>query len=261
MKNQDQKEFCVSDGNNLEITDQIKVSCEQDKTRPEEDLEINNEQFEELSCAENVCDTNRNQSLVCSNMLTESSISTTDLKETDFNGIGDSQTQKERGQKRKLEEVKNRPRTRSKKKSQRKRSCSKEKVDSSMDHSDAYNFIFEESVHITPFRQNKENEKLTDNKSCVEEMYSDPSSDDNSDDSLYVPYKSKSKSGKILSHGNDAASVRTVRQPKTTVSEQHGKTTEGRKKSVGKRSSWIYLNFMCVWNYSEHFVVKVYLKK
>ncbi|KAL8165401.1 UNVERIFIED_CONTAM: hypothetical protein K2H54_042337, partial [Gekko kuhli] len=234
LKNQDQNEFCVSDGNNLEITDQIKESCERDKTRPEKDLEIHNEQFEEVHpCTENTYDTNRDQSLVHSYMLTESSTSTTDLKETDFNSTGDSRIQKERGQKRKLEEVKNRSRTRSKKKNQSKRSCSKEKADSSVGSSDAYNFIFEESVHITPFRQNKESENITDNKSYVEEMCSDSSSDDNSDDSLYVPYKNKSKSGKTLSHGSDAGPVCTRRQSKTTVSEQHERTTEG-KMSIGK---------------------------
>ncbi|XP_015282439.1 PREDICTED: shugoshin-like 1 isoform X2 [Gekko japonicus] len=235
LKNQDQSELCVSDGNNLEITDQIKESCEQDKTRPEKDLEIHNEQFEEVHpCTENMYDTNRDQSLVCSYMLTESSTSTTDLKETNFNSIGDSQTQKERGQKRKLEEVKNRSRTRSKKKSQSKRSCSKEKSDSSVGSSDAYNFIFEESIHITPFRQNKKNENITDNKSYVEEMCSDLSSDDNSDDSLYVPYKNKSKSGETLSHGSDAAPVCTRWQSKTTVSEQHERTTEGKMSIVDK---------------------------
>ncbi|XP_060104753.1 shugoshin 1 [Heteronotia binoei] len=244
-KNQHQSEFCVSDRNNLEITDQIKESFEQDKIRPEKDLEINNEQFEEVhscaentqfeevhSCVESIYDTNGDQSLVCSYMLAESSTSTTDLKEADVNSIVDSQTQKGRGQKRKLEEVKNSSRTRSKKKSQSKRSCSKEKADSSAGPSDAYNFIFEESVHITPFRQNKENESITDNKSYTEETCSDSLSDDNSDDSLYVPYKNKSKSGKTLSHGIDAAPICTRRQCKNTISEQH-ESTEG-KMSIGE---------------------------
>lgn len=239
LKNQNQSEFCVSDYNNLAITDQVKDSCEQDKTRPERDLDINNEQFEEVHlCAENIYDTKREQSLVCSYMLTESNTSTTDLKKIDFNSIGDSQTKKERGQKRKLEEVKNRSRTRSKKKSQSKRSCSKEKADSSVGSSDAYNFIFEESVHITPFRQNKENENIskkneniTDNESHVEEICSDSSS--TSDDSLYVPYKNKSKSGKTLSHGSDTAPVCTRWRCKNTVSEQHESTAEG-EKSIGK---------------------------
>nr|XP_056713672.1 shugoshin 1 [Euleptes europaea] len=232
-KIQDQREFYVSDSNNLEITDQITESCEQDKSRPERDLEMN-EQFEEMHpCAENTYDTSTDQHFVCSGMLTESSSSTTDLKETNFSSTGDSQTQKERGQKRKLEEVKKHSRTRSKKKSQSKRS--KQKTDSSVGSSDAYDFIFEESIHITPFRQNKENESIVDNKNYVEEMCSDLSSDDDSNDSPYVPYKDKLKSGKTI-HGSDAVPVHTRQQSKKTALEQHERTTE-RKMSIGKNGS------------------------
>ncbi|XP_077158736.1 shugoshin 1 isoform X2 [Paroedura picta] len=234
LKKQDQSELFVSDGNNLEITHQIEVSCEQDNTRTERDIEINNEQIQEVHpCAENIYDTNRDQSLVCSHGLADSSISTTDLKEIDFNSIGDSQIQKEKGQKRKLEEVKKHSRTSSKKKSQSKRSRSKLKADSSVGCSDAYNFIFEESVHITPFRQNKENETITDDKSDAEEICSDLSTDGTSDDSLYVPYKNKSKSEKTLRHGSDAAPVCTRQGSKNPVLE-HGRTTEGKMSIVNK---------------------------
>ncbi|XP_054847909.1 shugoshin 1 isoform X2 [Eublepharis macularius] len=231
LKIQNQTEFCVSDGNNLEITDQIKESYEQEKTRPEEGLKMTNEEMH--LCEENIYHTNTDQSLAHSYMLTKSNISAADLKETDFNRLGDSQTQKERGQKRKLEEVKNRSRIRSKKKSQSKHSCSKEKTNSSVCPGDAYDFIFEESIHVTPFRQNKENDDIMDNKSFTEEKCSDSfTSEDDSDDSLYVPYKNKSKSRKTLSFGSDAVPVHTRPRLKKTVLEQHERTTDGKNQNA-----------------------------
>uniref|UniRef100_A0ACB8FVP7 Uncharacterized protein n=1 Tax=Sphaerodactylus townsendi TaxID=933632 RepID=A0ACB8FVP7_9SAUR len=241
LKIDDQRELCVSDDNNLEITDQIIESCEQDKTRPERDLVMNNEQFEEMyPYTENTNDTSPDQSLVYSHMPTECSSSTTDLKETHFNN-SNSQTQKDRGQKRKLEEVKKRSRTRSKKKNRNKHSGSKGKADLSVGSSDAYDFIFEESVHITPFRQNKEKENTVDDNSCIEEICSDSSSDDDSNDSLYEPYKNKSKSMKTLSHRSDTVPVHTRRQSKRAVLEQHERTTE-EKMCKGKSNTSVTKN-------------------
>ncbi|NWS16860.1 SGO1 protein, partial [Pachyramphus minor] len=63
--------------------------------------------------------------------------------------------------------------------------------------SDAYDFHLEESVHVTPFRQNKVSDRDTavDGTEDSDKTDSVESSDtaDDLDDSLYEPYKSKSK--------------------------------------------------------------------
>ncbi|NXS07962.1 SGO1 protein, partial [Neodrepanis coruscans] len=62
---------------------------------------------------------------------------------------------------------------------------------------DAYDFHLEECVHVTPFRQNKVNNEDTavDDKddSCETNTIEPSDTGEDSDDSLYEPYKSKSK--------------------------------------------------------------------
>ncbi|XP_075443043.1 shugoshin 1 isoform X1 [Ascaphus truei] len=85
------------------------------------------------------------------------------------------------------------PRARSKRKERgaSKQTFSKEKMDASLTSGDAYDFVFEESVHVTPFRQNKEEEREEERP---DESDSDKSSSEEElDDSLYVPYMKKSK--------------------------------------------------------------------
>ncbi|NXF00772.1 SGO1 protein, partial [Smithornis capensis] len=62
--------------------------------------------------------------------------------------------------------------------------------------SDAYDFNLEERVHVTPFRQNKVDEDTAvdaNEESCETSATEMSDTGDDSDDSLYRPYKSKSK--------------------------------------------------------------------
>ncbi|XP_074908235.1 shugoshin 1 [Buteo buteo] len=107
----------------------------------------------------------------------------------------DSQVRKEKHQKRKTEWPKNTSRQRPKKRQSE--VPSKEKSDFLGGSSDAYDFHFEECVHVTPFRQNKVNDTDTgvDDKEDLSQTNTIESSDieEGSDDSLYEPYKTKSK--------------------------------------------------------------------
>lgn len=75
--------------------------------------------------------------------------------------------------------------------------ASKEKLNFLGGISDAYDFHLEESVHLTPFRQNKENNSDTEvedeEDSAETNTIESSSTAGDSDDSLYEPYKSKSK--------------------------------------------------------------------
>ncbi|XP_062984387.1 shugoshin 1 isoform X2 [Elgaria multicarinata webbii] len=199
-----QNEMCFTD-DIPRITTPINNLCQLDKNEPETGLEENNE-----------------QSVGQLHVLTDSNTVMAAPKQANFNSIGSSKTQKGRSQKKKLETMKNLTRTRSKKdRSCSKQQCSKEKTGTSVGSSDAYDFSFEESVHITPFRQNKENEKNTE-KNYVEAETSSTSEED-SDDSLYEPYNKKSKSRKKESCATDVSPVHSRPQLKKTVHEQHEK--------------------------------------
>ncbi|NXC77840.1 SGO1 protein, partial [Anhinga anhinga] len=120
-----------------------------------------------------------------------------DLKQHECKSREDSQVRKEKHQKGKVEWPKNTSRQRPKKRQSKK--ASKEKSDFLGGSSDAYDFHFEESVHVTPFRPNKANN--TDTSADVKDLSetnTGESSDieEDSDDSLYEPFKSKSKKRK-----------------------------------------------------------------
>ncbi|NXM00392.1 SGO1 protein, partial [Tyrannus savana] len=114
--------------------------------------------------------------------------------------------------------------------------------------SDAYDFHLEESVHVTPFRQNKVNDKDTavDDTQGSEKTDSIELSDteDDLDDSLYEPYKSKSK--KTRSSVDDDATSPIHPRPRSkrcwAQREQklcHEEETENNKssdKSIGQPS-------------------------
>ncbi|NXJ04633.1 SGO1 protein, partial [Odontophorus gujanensis] len=108
----------------------------------------------------------------------------------------DSQVKRENNQKVKVGGTKDTSRPSSKKR--RDKETLKEKLNSVSGSSDAYDFNFEESVHVTPFRQNKVNGKDTDvdgNKESSDSNNSELSdTEGDSDDSLYVPYKSTKRS-------------------------------------------------------------------
>ncbi|NXG56878.1 SGO1 protein, partial [Hemiprocne comata] len=117
------------------------------------------------------------------------------LKQLECKSREHSQASKKKHQKGKLEWPKNNSKQRPKK--GQGKEASKEKMDFLGGSSDAYDFNFEESVHLTPFRQKKVNDTDTSlhDKEELSEADTTESSDtkEDSDDSLYEPYKSKSK--------------------------------------------------------------------
>ncbi|NXX17671.1 SGO1 protein, partial [Podargus strigoides] len=117
-----------------------------------------------------------------------------DLKQRECKSREDSPVRKEKHQKRKLEWPKNTSRQRPKKGQGKE---APKNLDFLGGSSDAYDFHFEERVHLTPFRQNKMNDTDTavDDKDDISETSTTGSSstEEDSDDSLYEPYKSKSK--------------------------------------------------------------------
>ncbi|XP_075127482.1 shugoshin 1 [Leptodactylus fuscus] len=96
------------------------------------------------------------------------------------------------------EKSKPRARSKSRERGAGKPMASKDKMNSSLNSGDAYDFVCEESVHVTPFRQTKpgcdheENEGPENDKSS-----SSSSSDEELNDSLYVPGKAKAKSRNV----------------------------------------------------------------
>ncbi|CAH2282761.1 shugoshin 1 isoform X1 [Pelobates cultripes] len=86
------------------------------------------------------------------------------------------------------ENSKPRARSKSRERGTSKHLVSNEKMNSSLNSGDAYDFAFEESVHVTPFRQNKPEEEDLNENSSVES-----NNEDDMDDSLYVPHKENSK--------------------------------------------------------------------
>lgn len=186
-------------------------------------------------------------------MWIESHATVVDPKQVDFKSVRDSQTQNKKRQKRKLEAVKSSSRVQCKKeKSRSKRSYSKEIADKSTGSHDAYNFTFEESVHITPFRQNKENENDMNDKEHVKniEILSSDSitSQEDSDDSLYMPYTKKSKCQKSSNCTSDISPVHTRPRLKRITLEQCERKTEGKNRNTTKSEK-----FMGKWNMEGRF--------
>ncbi|KAM8967065.1 shugoshin 1 [Pelodytes ibericus] len=108
------------------------------------------------------------------------------------------------------ENSKPKARSKSRDRSTNKQLISTDQINASLNSGDAYDFVFEESVHVTPFRQAKleEKEDLNDSSSAKS------SNEEEVNDSLYIPYK---ESSKTRSHEQNAVSVplrpRSKRRP------------------------------------------------
>ncbi|NXW57784.1 SGO1 protein, partial [Eurystomus gularis] len=159
------------------------------------------------------------------------SSSNSDLKQRECKSREDSQVRKEKHQKGKLKRPKNNSRQRPKKKQDKE--ASKEKLDFLGGFSDAYDFHFEESVHVTPFRQNKVDD--TDSLSETSTVESSDTEED-SDDSLYQPYKSKSKKRKSSADKKDTSPVHARPRSKRCLAQREQKL-HNQKETESNKSS------------------------
>ncbi|XP_067854885.1 shugoshin 1-like [Heptranchias perlo] len=103
-------------------------------------------------------------------------------------------------------------RSKSRDRSQSKRSTAKERK-KSLDCSDTYNFDYEESIHLTPFRRKDEpsaGENVEDAKNSVD---TESNSEEDLDDSLYVPPadKRRRKSSSCSQHKSEGPTGLTTR--------------------------------------------------
>nr|XP_023963066.1 shugoshin 1 isoform X2 [Chrysemys picta bellii] len=223
--------------------------CKQDETRLEGSLEKGNiENIEPNLSQLNENKINMKPMLDQADTLTELNCSVAEpkLKQIQLKSREDSQTRREKVQKGKLEGNKKTSRTRSKRQRSQAEQTSKAKLDLSVGSNKAYDFQFEENVHITPFRQNKMNDcdRDVDERKDTSESKTHSSeasdSEENSDDSLYVPYRSKSKYRKSSQCKNDGSPVHTrprskrsvVYQQQKTSNEKETKNTTSNEKSI-----------------------------
>ncbi|NXP32895.1 SGO1 protein, partial [Leiothrix lutea] len=159
-----------------------------------------------------------------------------DLKQLECKSRENHQRGKEKRQKGKLEW----PLTSQQKTGKLGKETSKEKLSFLGGISDAYDFHLEESVHLTPFRQNKVNNSDTeveDEEDSAETSTIESSSTaGDSDDSLYEPYKSKSKKRQSSVDDNPTSPIHPRPRSKRCLAqcEQklcHEKETENDKSS------------------------------
>ncbi|NWS93488.1 SGO1 protein, partial [Mionectes macconnelli] len=127
-----------------------------------------------------------------------------DLKQPECRSRENSQGRKEKHQKGVLKQPK---KTSQQGPGKQDKEASKKKLNFLGGISDAYDFHLEESVHVTPFRQNKVNDRDTaadDTEDSVEsDSIESSNTEDDLNDSLYEPYKSKKRRSSV---DNGAAS-------------------------------------------------------
>ncbi|RLW11236.1 hypothetical protein DV515_00001654 [Chloebia gouldiae] len=188
--------ICTDVLDHLEIPDSVKELSEQNEIGLEESLG---------KCATgNINSTvpHLNESKVNSELVLRQKTSETaqfklkcnsDLKQPKCKSRENPQQRKEKRQKGKLEW----PLTSQQRPGKQGKESSKEKQNFVGGINDAYDFHLEESVHLTPFRQNKVNDSNTEvegeEDSSETNTIESSSTGGDSDDSLYEPYKSKSK--------------------------------------------------------------------
>ncbi|NXU62638.1 SGO1 protein, partial [Horornis vulcanius] len=191
---------CTDILENLEAPDSLKELSEQNEIRLEESLE---------KCATgniNAALPHLNESKVDSEMLLEQKKSKTtqfklkcnsDPKQPECKSRENPQRGKEKRRKGKLEW----PLTSQQRPGKLGKEASKEKLNFLGGISDAYDFRLEESVHLTPFRQNKvsnsDTEVEDEEDSAETNTIESSSTAGDSDDSLYEPYKSKKRRSSV----------------------------------------------------------------
>ncbi|NXE34856.1 SGO1 protein, partial [Ptilorrhoa leucosticta] len=233
--------ICSGVLDHLEAPDSVKELSEQNEIRLEESLE---------KCAtENINATipHLNESKINSGLvLSQKNSETTqfklkrnsDLKQLECKSRENRQ-RKEKRQKGKLEW----PLTSQQRPGKQGKEASKEKLNFLGGISDAYDFRLEESVHLTPFRQNKVNSSDTeveDEEDSAETNTTESSTTaDDSDDSLYEPYKKKRRSSV---DGNPTSPIHARPRSKRCLAQReqklcHEKETENNKSS-DKSKRW-----------------------
>ncbi|NXR29370.1 SGO1 protein, partial [Cinclus mexicanus] len=194
MRNLDEISADVLD--HLEAPDSVKELAEQNEVRLEASLE---------KCATeniNAVVPHLNESKVNSELVLRQKNSETaqfklncnsDLKQPECKNRKNPQRRKEECKKGELEQ----PLTSQQRPGKLGKETCKAKRSFLGDISDAYDFHLEESVHLTPFRQNKVNNSDTEVEDEEDSAETNPiessSTAGDSDDSLYEPYRSKSK--------------------------------------------------------------------
>ncbi|NXX27456.1 SGO1 protein, partial [Nicator chloris] len=231
----------------LEGLDTVKELSEQNEIRLEESLE---------KCATgtiNAAIPHLNESKVNSELVLRQKNSETtqfklkhnsDLKQLECKSRENHQKRKEKRQKGKLE----RPLTSQQRPGKPGKEASKEKLNFLGDISDAYDFHLEESVHLTPFRQNKVNNSDTEvedeEDSAETNTIESSSTAGDSDDSLYEPYKSKSRKRQSSVDENPMSPIHPRPRSKRCLAQREQKLcleegTENNKssdKSIGQPS-------------------------
>ncbi|NXK07910.1 SGO1 protein, partial [Herpetotheres cachinnans] len=238
MRNHD--ELCPSVLGYPEAPDSTKGLSKQDEIRLEEGVEkriVENTNSDISQLNENKVGSELVLRQIDSETAQFNLNSNSDLKHCVYKSGEDSQVRKKKHQKGKLECPKNTSRQRPKKRQDKE--ASKEKLDFLGGSSDAYDFNFEERVHVTPFRQNKVNDTDTgvDDKEDLSETNTIESSDieEDSDDSLYEPYKSKAKK-RQSSVDKDTSPVHTRPRSKRCLAQREQKLHNEKETESNKSS-------------------------
>ncbi|NXH61337.1 SGO1 protein, partial [Rhabdornis inornatus] len=231
--------ICTGVLDHLEAPDSIKELSEQNEIRLEESLE---------KCATgniNAVIPHLNESKADPELVLRQKNSETtqfklkrnsDLKQPECKSRENLQRRKEKCQKGKLE----RPPTSQQRPGKLGKEASKEKLNFLGGISDAYDFHLEESVHLTPFRQNKGNNSNTEveeeDDSAETNTTESSSTAGDSDDSLYEPYKSKSKKRRSSVDENPTSPIHPRPRSKRCLAQReqklcHEKETENHKSS------------------------------
>ncbi|NXQ57401.1 SGO1 protein, partial [Anthoscopus minutus] len=230
---------CTGALNHLEAPDSVEELSEQNEIRLEESLE---------KCATeniNAAVPHLNESKVHTELaeLRQKNSETTqfklkrnsDLKQLECKSRENPQRRKEKRQKGKLEW----PLISQQRPGKLGKEASKEKLSFLGDISDAYDFHLEESVHLTPFRQNKENNSDTEEDkedSAETNTIESSSTAGDSDDSLYEPYRSKSKKRQSSVDENPTSPIHPRPRSKRCLAQRekklcHEEETENNKSS------------------------------
>ncbi|NWS89676.1 SGO1 protein, partial [Toxostoma redivivum] len=231
--------ICTDVLDDLETPDSVEELSEQDEIRLEESLE---------KCATgntNAVIPHLNENKADPELVLRQKNSETtqfklkrnsDLKQPECKSREDPQRRKEKCQKGKLE----RPLTSQQRPGKLGKEASKEKLNFLGGISDAYDFHLEESVHLTPFRQNKMNnsdsEVEEEDDSAETNTIESSSTAGDSDDSLYEPYKSKSKKRRSSVDENPTSPIHPRPRSKRCLAQReqklcHEKETENNKSS------------------------------